>query len=117
MNGEQLKKRVRATGKSQKQVAEAMNVTPQTVAAMFTAQDVRSSTLERLCDVLGVKMNYFYDGTDYAVDEYQNGSGLAEEIDKDKMIMLLKGQIMAYEKALGAIGKNSTSDTLKKNVG
>lgn len=110
MTGEQLKKRVKATGFAQKQLAEALNVTPQTVTSMFSANDVRSSTLERLCDVLGVKINFFYEGTEYAVSD--KGNGLADVVDKDNMIMLLRGQVMAYEKALGVMGEKE-----KRNVG
>ena len=114
MSGEQLKTRVKTSGLSQKQIAELLKVTPQTVTAMFSAADVRSSTIERLCDALSVKVNYFYEGTPYAVKENSQASGLAEEIDKDRMIMLLKGQIMAYEKALGVMG---VGEIIKKNVG
>ena len=110
MNGKELNKRLKSTGKTQTNIAELLGMSQQALASILKAEDVKTGTLERLCDVLGVKINFFYEGTEYAVSD--KGNGLADVVDKDNMIMLLRGQVMAYEKALGVMGEKK-----KLNVG
>lgn len=61
MNGKILKEKLRHIGKSQKELADMLGVTPQSVNAILSASDVRSGTIERLAKVLKLPMSYFYD--------------------------------------------------------
>lgn len=60
MTGKNLKELIDTLGISQRKLAEQMGVTPQTISAILTAKDVRSGTLERIAEAIGVKMSFFY---------------------------------------------------------
>jgi len=60
MNGKELKELIDALGISQKKLAELLGVTPQTISAIITAKDVRTSTVERIATVTGMPISYFF---------------------------------------------------------
>ena len=60
MNGRELKERVELLGVSQRKLAEMMGVTPQTIKAILTAKDVRTSTVERIAIVMGKPVSFFF---------------------------------------------------------
>ena len=60
MNGRELKERVELLGVSQRKLAEMMGVTPQTINAILTAKDVRTSTIERIAIVTGKPISFFF---------------------------------------------------------
>lgn len=61
MTGKDLKSRIDSLGITQKKLAEMLEVTPQTISAILTAKDVRTSTIERMADALDLPISYFYD--------------------------------------------------------
>lgn len=61
MNGKDLKRKIAQTGKTQKEIAELLGVTAQSVNAILSATDVRSGTIEKLSKALCVPVSYFYD--------------------------------------------------------
>ena len=102
-----MKNRLSGIGKSQKEIAKLLGVTAQSINAVFSAADVRSSTIERLCKVLNLPITFFYE------DEECNSLNISS---KDREIDFLKGQISAYEKALG-IKNNPDTPTTEKSAG
>lgn len=60
MTGERIKFLLDELGVTQKALSEMLGVTPQSVNAIIAASDVRSGTLEKIANVLGVPMSRFY---------------------------------------------------------
>ena len=60
MTGKQLKVMIDSLGITQRKLAEEMGVTPQTISAILTAKDVRTSTIERIADVTKMPISYFF---------------------------------------------------------
>lgn len=60
MTGKELKERVDALGIAQRKLADKMGVTPQTINAILTAKDVRTSTIERIASVTGMPISFFF---------------------------------------------------------
>ena len=60
MTGKELKDRVDLLGLAQRKLAEKMGVTPQTVNAILTAKDIRTSTIERIASVTGMPISFFF---------------------------------------------------------
>lgn len=60
MTGQELKLKLIEAGKSQKDIAELLGVTAQSLSSVLSAKDVRSGTLERIAEAIGVKMSFFY---------------------------------------------------------
>ncbi len=104
--------RVRVT---QTELARLLGITPQAVAGILSAADVRTGTVERICEVLNLPMTYFYDYVpDCAVthsgvvtgEHILNGTapdGTKGVEDKDREIEYLRGQVAAYEAALSLL--------------
>mgnify|MGYP002516075065 FL=1 len=63
MDGKTLKSKVKTLDISQAQLARLMEVTPQTLASVFMAKDVRSGTIERIAEVLNIPPTFFYSST------------------------------------------------------
>ena len=60
MTGDRIKFLLDELGITQKALSEMLGVTPQSVSATISASDVRSGTLEKIANVLGVPMSRFY---------------------------------------------------------
>lgn len=60
MTGDRIKVLLDELGITQKALSEMLGVTPQSVNAIIAASDVRSGTLEKIANVLGVPMSRFY---------------------------------------------------------
>lgn len=60
MTGDRIKFLLDELGITQKALSEMLGVTPQSVNAIIAASDVRSGTLEKIANVLGVPMSRFY---------------------------------------------------------
>ena len=60
MTGDRIKFLLDELGITQKALSEMLGVTPQSVSAIIAASDVRSGTLEKIANVLGVPMSRFY---------------------------------------------------------
>lgn len=61
MTGKELKLRIDKLGMTQVKLAELMAVKPQTVNAILTAKDVRTSTVERIAAVTNMPISFFFD--------------------------------------------------------
>lgn len=46
-------------------MAEKLNMTQPNLSNAFKVQDVKSGMLEKICDALGVTIDFFYGGTKY----------------------------------------------------
>jgi transcriptional regulator with XRE-family HTH domain len=60
MSGEELKRKLETLDVSQAKLAELMGVFPQSFNKTLQADDVKSGFLEKLCQVLGKTMSFFY---------------------------------------------------------
>lgn len=60
MEGRFLKKKLLEINKSQKELAELLGVTAQSVSAILSAKDVRSGTIEKIAQALGLYVSFFY---------------------------------------------------------
>ena len=66
MTGVELKKVLNEGGYALKDVAALMGMTQPNFSQLMKVQDVKSGTLEQICQVLNKKMDFFYAGTEYA---------------------------------------------------
>lgn len=69
MTGIQLKGILFKTGLTQTELAEKMGMSQQNFNKSLMVKDIKTSFLERLCEVLNVKMSFFYP------EEYDRGGG------------------------------------------
>ena len=132
MNGLELRKALSKSKVSIVDLAEKLNMTQPNLSNTFKVQDVKSGMLEKICDALGVTIDFFYGGTKYM----KNGGegyvakeetvGVAQEEDaailykkrqqsladaKDQEIIFLKGQVQALKETIQMLGgKNSNVD-------
>lgn len=60
MTGQELKKKISQQNVSALAIAKKMGISPQALNSTFNAADVKSGTLERIADTLGVGMSFFY---------------------------------------------------------
>ena len=61
MEGSYLKRKIRETGVTLKEVSDLLGITSQALNSIFNAKDVRSGTIEKMAHVLNVPVSYFYD--------------------------------------------------------
>ncbi len=100
MNGQELKKILTKHGYLLKDVASKLGLTQPNFSQLVKVQDVKSGTLERICDVLGVKMDFFYKGTRFYPSEDTGAmdAGTNSET-KDDELTYLRGQLAATKEA------------------
>ncbi len=99
MKGETIRQRLSELGTSQKELARLLDVTPQAVSAILSASDVRTGTIERICDVLHLRVSFLYGETDEYVSD-RIGQLKAKRVEKiwqtnhigDKVRLLLREQ-------------------------
>ena len=60
MKGSDLKNRLLAAGYTVSGIANKVGVIPQNINGWFTSNDVRTGTLEKLAEVLGLPISFFY---------------------------------------------------------
>lgn len=132
MNGPELRQILTKRNISVNELAEKLNMSQPNLSNQFRVQDVKSGVLERICDALDVKMDFFYEGTKYLDDSssLDNSLGLdhlderptegMSDNDKDKEISYLRGQIKVLEKIneklLNKTQTGGQSVTYKKNM-
>lgn len=63
MNGKELQLKIKASGKSQKELAEKMGVHPTQFTAWFKQESVASGVIEQIAALLGMSMGQFYGET------------------------------------------------------
>lgn len=110
MNGPELRQILTKRNISVNELAEKLNMSQPNLSNQFRVQDVKSGVLERICDALDVKMDFFYEGTKYLDDSSNSDNSLGldhlderptegmSDNDKDKEISYLRGQIKVLEK-------------------
>ena len=110
MNGPELRQILTKRNISVNELAEKLNMSQPNLSNQFRVQDVKSGILERICDALDVKMDFFYEGTKYLDDSSSLDNSLSldhlderptegmSDNDKDKEISYLRGQIKVLEK-------------------
>lgn len=110
MNGPELRQILTKRNISINELAEKLNMSQPNLSNQFRVQDVKSGVLERICDALDVKMDFFYEGTKYLDDSSSLDNSLdldhlderptegMSDNDKDKEISYLRGQIKVLEK-------------------
>lgn len=69
MTGEQVKHILYVAGISQAELAKKLSTSQQNLYAALKSPDIKTGFLERLCEVLDVKMSFFYP------DDYDRGGG------------------------------------------
>ncbi len=60
MRGETIRQRLSQVGTTQTELAQLLNVSPQAVSGILSAADVRTSIVERICEVLNLPISFFY---------------------------------------------------------
>ena len=110
MNGPELRQILTKRNISVNELAEKLNMSQPNLSNQFRVQDVKSGVLERICDALDVKMDFFYEGTKYLDDSSSLDNSLSlnhrderptegmSDNDNDKEISYLRGQIKVLEK-------------------
>lgn len=63
MTGKQLKDLIAKQGVQALAIAKKIGISPQALSSTFKAADVKSGTIERIAEAMGVKMSYFYPDT------------------------------------------------------
>ncbi len=99
MKGSIIREKLSQVGTTQKELARLLDVTPQAVSAILSTSDVRTGTIERICNVLHLPISFLYGETnEYAVDKI--GHLKAKRVEKiwqtnhigDKVRLLLREQ-------------------------
>lgn len=119
MDGQRLRKILISKGFLLKDVANKLGLTQPNFSQIVKAQDVKSGTLENICDALGVKMDFFYEGTRFApqIQEESSVHSVPMENSDDNEVKYLQGKLDAMKEAYNALLNsisNSPSRSLQK---
>lgn len=60
MTGQELREKLLMANVPFNEIAERLGITAQSLNSCFKGKDVRSNTIERIAEVIGVKMSFFY---------------------------------------------------------
>lgn len=66
MTGEHLKERLIRGGYQLKDVADLLGMSQQNFSKGLKVNDIKTGLIEKMCQVLNKKMDFFYSGTEYA---------------------------------------------------
>lgn len=75
MTGQELKAKLIEAGKTQKDIADLLGVTAQSLSSVLSAKDVRSGTIEKIAKALGVRISYMYGEADKVQNAVATGNG------------------------------------------
>lgn len=75
MKGKELKSKLIEVGISQKELADLLGVTAQSLSSILSAKDVRSGTIEKIAKTLGVSISYMYGEPDKIQNAVATGDG------------------------------------------
>ncbi len=67
MEGATIRYKLSKLGTTQVELARLLDVTPQVVSNILSAIDVRTGTVERICEVLHLPVSFFYDESEKEV--------------------------------------------------
>lgn len=114
MTGKELKEILLENKIVLKELAEKLNTSQPGFSQALGNKEVKTGLLEKICDALNVKLDYFYSGTKY-LDSTADSSAMEDEkkfTDKDEEILYLKGKLSAMKDAYDSLlEKVSTSPT------
>lgn len=125
MDGLKLKEILTKNGYLLKDIAAKLGMTQPNFSQITKAQDVKSGTLENICDALGVTMDFFYGGTRFnPVAEPQENKPTEDNQPSDEelnqKVLYLQGQLAAMKEAyrtlLDSMASSSSSNALRQVV-
>lgn len=61
MTHEEIKKTIARSGKTKREIAKAMGISPQTLNSRLSAKSISVDTLERIAEALGISPAEFYE--------------------------------------------------------
>lgn len=106
MNGAALRKILTDNGYVLKELAQKMGMSQPGFSQLMKVKDVKSGILEQLCDILGKRMDFFYEGTPYKPltkvikeSKAKKGSHLDVAPGDDADMNYVKGQLFAMTQA------------------
>lgn len=128
MTGQELKEVLREKEVMLNDLAAKMELSQPALSQMFRTQDVKSGTLEKICDIMSSDINYFYKDTKY--DPLLNRKGRTLKVDKtvslhkdnelqskynelEKKHLVLQGKYEALEKAYEILVKSKMGSSGK----
>lgn len=116
MEGKELREILKKRNISVTELAEKLNISQPNLSNQFRVHDVKSGFLERICDALGVKMDFFYAGSQY-LDKSDPSNDIPLQVDqqvesqsekeKNQEITFLKGQVQALKDLNESFMRNS----------
>lgn len=74
MTGQELREKLLMANVPFNEIAERLGITAQSLNSYFKGKDVRSNTIERIAEVIGVNMSFFYPTESGNVVASGNGS-------------------------------------------
>ncbi|MCD8305737.1 MAG: helix-turn-helix transcriptional regulator [Prevotella sp.] len=115
MRGDVVKKKIAALGKSQKEMALLLGVSPQSVFKILNSSDIRTGTLEKMCEVLDVPVSYFYEDR-VVPSKVVQGSGNQSIVDNHSSLGVLN-QTLADSKLLDELAahRRLTETVIEQN--
>ena len=125
MDGLRLKEILIGKGYMLKDIAAKLGMTQPNFSQIIKAQDVKSGTLENICDALDVQMDFFYSGTRFnPVTEAQQPQteekSKPSDEDLAQKVLYLQGQLSAMKEAyrflLESMTPNGSSNALRQVV-
>lgn len=117
MDGQKLRKILISKGFLLKDVANKLGLTQPNFSQIVKAQDVKTGTLENICDALGVKMDFFYEGTRFApqIQEKPSVQSVSMEDSDANEVKYLQGKLDAMKEAYSAL-LNSISNNPSRSL-
>lgn len=117
MDGQRLRKILISRGFLLKDVANKLGLTQPNFSQIVKAQDVKTGTLENICDALGVKMDFFYEGTRFApqIQEKPSVHSVSMEDSDADEVKYLQGKLDAMKEAYSAL-LNSISNNPSRSL-
>ena len=117
MTGDELKYILAHTRLQFKDLASELDMSQQNFSKALKVSDVKTGFLEKLCDVLDVSMDFFYNGTKYASKSVQVTASGDQSIATNSGDVTL-GDKNAYKGSIGVQNNYSSANTrdTKDNV-
>lgn len=123
MDGLKLKEILIGKGYMLKDIAAKLGMTQPNFSQIIKAQDVKSGTLENICDALGVKMDFFYSGTRFnpvvePQEEKPSEENNPSDEDLNQKVLYLQGQLAAmrdaYRTLLDSMASSGSTNALRQ---
>ncbi len=81
MKGEAIKHKLSLLGKTQKELAELLGVTPQAIYEIMSSSDIKTGTLEKISLALDVPVSFFFEKSKLKVSTFS----LRKELEKENV--------------------------------